>query len=234
MTNIKERMIGQVVADDYHTAQVFNQFNIDFCCGGDKTIEEACNSEGIKTEDVVSALENIDEKDNKEDRFDHWELGFLTDYIAQTHHAFTRKKIPEISAYGETVAKVHGSTHEELYEIYEEFLTLAEEMTGHMQEEEDQLFPYIKKLTAGKQHEGDKKVNHYAEMFTMMQHEHDEAGDSLRKIRQLSHGFALPDDACPTYQAYFKNLEEFEQDMHKHVHLENNILFPKAIKLGRN
>jgi regulator of cell morphogenesis and NO signaling len=234
MENIKERMIGQVVADDYHTAQVFNQFNIDFCCGGDKTIEEACSNEGIKTEDVVSALENIEENVNKEDRFDHWELDFLADYITQNHHAFTRKKIPEISAYGETVAKVHGSSHEELYEILEEFLKLAEEMTSHMQEEEEQLFPYIKKLTADEQHEEDGKVRQSAEMFTMMQHEHDEAGDSLRKIRQLSSGFTLPDDACPTYQAYFKNLEEFERDMHKHVHLENNILFPKAIKLGKN
>jgi regulator of cell morphogenesis and NO signaling len=235
MENIEERTVGQIVAADYRAAKIFKDYNIDFCCGGEKTLDKACSNKNIQVGDVVSALEDLSESGNEEDRFNNWGLGLLADYITQNHHAFTRKKIPEISAYGETVAKVHGENHEELYEIYEEFLKLSEEMTAHMQEEEEQLFPYIKQLAAGKQHEGeDGKRSHSAELFTMMQHEHDEAGDSLKRIRQLSRDYTLPEDACTTYQVYFKNLEGFEKDMHKHVHLENNILFPKAIKLGKN
>lgn len=226
MNNITEQTIGQIVAADYRAAKVFRDYGIDFCCGGTKTIDDVCANTKIETDEVIAALENMSEEGREENRYNNWSLDFLADYIIMNHHAFMREKIPEISFYSKKVANVHGGDHEELIDIAKEFEKLANDMTHHMNEEEKQVFPFIKQLVDEKEDEPDQST----EIINLMKEEHDDTGNSLKKIRKLSSNFAIPDDACNTYRVYFKNLKNFEQDMFKHIHLENNILFPKALQ----
>ncbi|WP_440999251.1 iron-sulfur cluster repair di-iron protein [Fodinibius sp. SL11] len=234
MNNTEERTVGQIVKDDYRTAQIFQQYKLDFCCGGNHTIEEACAKNDIDPSVVYSALEELNSDGQKDDNYDQWSLDFLVDYIVNNHHEFTRNKLPEIGKYAKKVAKVHGDRHEELHEIYYEFTMLHTEIFNHLDKEERILFPYIKELVEAEKN-GTKpekpEFEEAANPIAMMEEEHDEAGTSIAKIRKLSNDFTPPEDACTTYRILFKNLEAFEQDLHKHVHLENNILFPKALEL---
>ncbi|HEX6982617.1 MAG TPA: iron-sulfur cluster repair di-iron protein [Balneolaceae bacterium] len=234
MKTLEKRTVGQIVAEDYRTAQIFRNFKLDFCCGGNKTIDEACNKKGINPSEVKRALEELGKEGAEQDNYNNWSLDFLTDYIINNHHQFTRSKLPEIGFYAKKVAKVHGDRHSELKEIHKEFEKLSAELISHMDKEEKLLFPFIKKLVAGGMNEADKfKFGSASDPIAMMEEEHDEAGASMSKIRELSDDFTPPEDACATYHVLFENLEGFEKDLHKHVHLENNILFPKSLKLER-
>ncbi len=237
MDLIKERTIGQIVADDYRTAQVFRSFGLDFCCGGNKTVEEACNKKGVDTTEVQNALESLGNDDSGQHNFNEWALDFLIDYIVNNHHSYVRSKLPEIEFYARKVAKVHGERHPELKTIYELFTKLKVEITSHLGKEEDILFPYVKKLV-----EADKTTTSLLESpsfgtaakpVAMMEAEHEEAGGIMEQIQKLSSNFTPPGDACTTYRVLFQNLEAFQKDLHKHVHLENNILFPKALALEK-
>ncbi|HET6528256.1 MAG TPA: iron-sulfur cluster repair di-iron protein [Balneolaceae bacterium] len=234
MNSLENQSIGQIVAEDYRTAQIFHNHKLDFCCGGTKTVAEACEQNEINPQEVLKELTALGNDGTQEDNYNTWSLDFLTDYIINNHHQFTRSKLPEIGFYAKKVAKVHGGRHPELIKIHQEFEKLSAEMMEHMDKEEKILFPYIKKLVSGGISEADKfKVGSASDPIEMMEHEHDEAGASLAKIRELSNDFTLPEDACSTYTILFQNLEAFEKDMHKHVHLENNILFPKSLQLER-
>ncbi len=236
MSITKERTIGQLVKDDYRTAQVFQQNGLDFCCGGNRTIEEACVSKDVNTDDIVRALNQVTNNGTKEDNYDQWSLDFLVDYIVNNHHEFTRNKLPEIGKYAKKVAKVHGDRHDELNEIYYEFTMLHTEIFNHLDKEERILFPYIKQLVEAEKKGVKPEAPEFGEAanpIAMMEDEHDEAGTSMAKIRRLSNNFTPPEDACTTYRLLYQNLEGFEKDLHKHVHLENNILFPKATKLEK-
>ena len=236
MSITKERTIGQLVKDDYRTAQVFQQNGLDFCCGGNRTIEEACVSKDVNTDDIVRALNQVTSNGSKEDNYDQWSLDFLVDYIVNNHHEFTRNKLPEIGKYAKKVAKVHGDRHDELNEIYYEFTMLHTEIFNHLDKEERILFPYIKQLVEAEKKGVKPEAPEFGEAanpIAMMEDEHDEAGTSMAKIRRLSNNFTPPEDACTTYRLLYQNLEGFEKDLHKHVHLENNILFPKAMKLEK-
>jgi regulator of cell morphogenesis and NO signaling len=236
MSTTKEQTIGQLVKDDYRTAQVFQQHGLDFCCGGNRTIKEACKNKAVNPDEIVRALDQIKANGTKEDNYDQWSLDFLVDYIVNNHHEFTRNKLPEIGKYAKKVAAVHGERHEELNEIYYEFTMLHTEIFNHLDKEERILFPYIKQLVEAKE-KGMKpdapEFGEAANPIAMMEEEHDEAGDSMAKIRKLSNDFTPPADACTTYRLLYQNLEGFEKDLHKHVHLENNILFPKALELEK-
>jgi regulator of cell morphogenesis and NO signaling len=231
MKNLQEQSVGQIVAEDYRTAHIFSEFNIDFCCGGDITLEEACREQDINKEELNDALKSLSAEEGTEDNYNNWPLEFLMDYIVNIYHSRTRELIPEIASYAETVASVHGGDHEELFEIYQEFTKVAEEMNSHMDQEEQEIFPYIKSLLAKSGGITDDDKANSTEMINMLEHEHDAAGESMKKIRKLSNSYALPHDACATYRVYYRNLEAFEKDLYKHVHLENNILFPKAIEI---
>jgi len=234
MSITKERTIGQLVKDDYRTAQVFQQNGLDFCCGGNRTIEEACASKDVNHSEIVQALNQIRNNGTKEDNYNQWSLDFLVDYIINNHHEFTRNKLPEIGKYAKKVAKVHGERHEELNEIYYEFTKLHTEIFNHLDKEERILFPYIKQLVEAEKKGLQPEAPEFGEAanpIAMMEEEHDEAGTSMAKIRRLSKDFTPPADACTTYRLLYQNLEGFEKDLHKHVHLENNILFPKALEL---
>lgn len=236
MNTVKERTVGQIVTDDYRAAQVFRNYGLDFCCGGNLTIEEACEKKNVDPDKVHAALQSLTDESGKEDNYDQWSLDFLVDYIVNNHHQFSRKKLPEISAYAKKVAKVHGERHPELTEIYYEFTKLHSEMINHLDKEEELLFPYIKEMVeAEKNNETPEQPDYIsaANPVSMMEDEHDDAGAAIAKIRELSNDFTPPEDACTTYRILFENLEGFEKDLHKHVHLENNILFPKALELEK-
>lgn len=229
--------IGELVSSDYRKAEVFKKFGLDFCCGGKKTLQEACKSKGLDIVQIEKELKAVDSiiALPSED-YNSWDISFLADYILNTHHKYVKQAIPVIYEYTQKVAKVHGDKHPEAIVIAEIFLMVSDELNRHICKEEDILFPYIKHLTiAGK---NGMKVE--APLFgtiekpiNMMEHEHDEVGKLLEKIRLLSDNYTPPADACTTYKLSYSKLKEFEDDLHKHIHLENNILFRKAIELEK-
>lgn len=223
---LSQKPVGEIVAEDYRTAQVLRSYGLDFCCGGGRTLEKACSSKKIELEQVVAEIEALDLMDNTEDNYNEWSLDFLTDYIVNNHHSFVRKMLPEISFYAEKVARVHGERDPELYDILQNVNLLRSEMLGHLRKEEEELFPQIKELVTQKKTGSVKSA-----IVEALEEEHDKAGDLMARIEELTNGFNPPSNACASYRVLFQNLEGFQQDLHKHVHLENNILFPKALKL---
>lgn len=226
---LSQKPVGEIVAGDYRTAQVLRSYGLDFCCGGGRTLEKACASKKIDLKKVVSELAALNMADNTEDNYNEWSLDFLTDYIVNNHHTFVRKMLPEISFYAEKVARVHGERDPELYDILQNVHLLRSEMMGHLRKEEEELFPQIKELVTEK-----KTGSVKAAIVEALEEEHDKAGELMANIEGLTNGFNPPANACASYRVLFQNLEGFQQDLHKHVHLENNILFPKALKLEQS
>ena len=237
MNLFEEQTIGQIVTEDYRAAGVFKKFGLDFCCGGKRTITEACEKKGVNLEELVRELDSLDSESNESQNYSSWSPDFLIDYIVNTHQNFVRTKLPEIEGYARKVAKVHGSRHEELNEILYEFMMLKDEMLNHLEKEEQLLFPFIKAMVRcereGKSMDEKPHFGSVENPVKMMEEEHDEAGGSMAKIQRLSNNFTPPKDACATYRVLFQSLEGFQDDLHKHVHLENNILFPKALELEK-
>ena len=166
--------------------------------------------------------------------FDSWSLDFLADYIIHTHHEYVKKAIAQILPLAQKVAEVHGSHHAEVIRINGLFQELAEELLAHMQKEEHILFPFIKKLVGLHSSEKANEIVHrgsVASPISVMEHEHEHAGLILKEMIQLSNGYLVPEDACNTFRVLYGKLKEFEDDLHRHIHLENNILFPKAIEM---
>lgn len=227
-------IIGQIVAGNYRYAGVFQSAGIDFCCQGNKTIGEACTERKIDVDSFIDKLNAIpDHPDDHFIDFRSWPLDLIIDFIEKKHHRFVRDMIEEIMPYLDKVSRVHGGRHPELHEIYSLFSQSANELTGHMRKEEMVLFPFIIKLTqaTGQINAPFGSVNN---PINMMRHEHDAEGERFRMIARLSDNYTPPGDACNTYRVVFALLKDFEDDLHKHIHLENNILFPRAIELERN
>jgi regulator of cell morphogenesis and NO signaling len=229
------KTVKDFVVEDFRTAAVFEQHGIDFCCGGGVTLEEACARKGIEAEAVRRELEELASAPaGMNPRFERWELDALVEHIVTSHHAFVKGAIPVLMAHTAKVASVHGGRHPEVVEIYELMRAVAEEMTSHMQKEELMLFPYIKAL-AKSMREGTEPprapFGSVANPIRMMESEHSSAGGAMERIRELTNGFRPPEDACTTYRVSFQELAQFERDLHVHVHLENNILFPRAIEM---
>lgn len=230
-----EFTIGELVAKDFRRAEIFKKYNLDFCCGGKKTVTQACADKKIDHKEIEKELSALDNTiTSSAQNFDEWELDFLIDYILSTHHEYIRKAIPLLIEYTSKVAKVHGERHPEVVIISQKFDEIAEELYWHMHKEEQILFPYIKQLLAAK---ANKEKAPYSAFGTiekpihMMEHEHDVVGDKFKEIQKLSQNYNPPADSCATYKVSFFKLKEFEEDLHQHIHLENNILFPKSLKL---
>lgn len=233
----EEGSVGDLVSEDYRRADIFKSFGIDFCCGGKKTLKEACLEKGLDIDKVKSALNELALQPTGA-RLDYrkWELDFLCDYIVNTHHQYVHQAVPHLKAYTEKVASVHGSKHPELFQISEHFESMAGEMVMHMRKEELVLFPYIKKLVAAKKSGNFMEPPPFGSVINpvqAMEAEHESAAHHMRAIGELSNNFTVPEDGCTTYRVLFASLKEFEEDLHQHVHLENNILFPGAIKLEK-
>ena len=239
----KESTIGEIVAKNFRAVQVFEKFGLDFCCGGEKTISEACENKGLNAENVVTELNHSlengkmwDSEAAKGPDFNSWELDFLVDYIINTHHIYVMKALPAINVHAQKVASKHGVNHPEVISIADLFANLKEELEAHLQKEEKMLFPYIKSLVNLKKNNIEMQFPPFGTVnnpVKVMEHEHENAGEILGWLNKLSNNYSAPDDACTTYKVLYEELKEFENDLHTHIHLENNILFPKAIKLEK-
>lgn len=236
--NIQEnQIIGELVAKDYRTASVFKKYGIDFCCQGNRTINQACEKKNIDSKSVVNDLDAVIQLqgDNTID-YKSWPLDLLADYIEKKHHRYVVEKTAEILLYLDKVCRVHGDRHPELFEINEHFNKTAGELAMHMKKEELILFPFVRKLANAKQNGSNVVAPPFGTIqnpIEAMMQEHTNEGDRFRLIEELSNNYTAPQDACNTYAVTFGLLKEFEQDLHLHIHLENNILFPKAIELEK-
>lgn len=223
------RLVGDLVAEDYRRAAALKRFGIDFCCGGKMPLGDACQKKGVALEEVAEALAASDAHGTAAPlRVSSWSPAFLADYVVNEHHTYVRESAPVLRAFTEKVARVHGAERPELVEIAALFGRVADELATHMASEEDVVFPAIKALEAGRADGGPA----LRDLVDEMEAEHDEAGGLMAEIRRLSDGYTPPEGACNTYRAAFAKLEEFEDDLHRHVHLENHVLFPKALALA--
>lgn len=237
MTITKETIIGELVANDYRAASVFKKYKLDFCCQGNRTIGEACELKSVDANALVSDL--IATTQNVEAGaidFQTWPLDLLADYIQKKHHRYVEEKSLEIKPYLDKICRVHGQHHPELFEINEHFTATAGELAMHMKKEELILFPFIKKMEKAKQEGTGLEMPPFGSVqnpIDMMMHEHTTEGERFRKIEELTNNYNPPAEACNTYRVTFALLKEFEADLHLHIHLENNILFPKAIEMEK-
>ena len=234
MGNIKNKSVGEIVKLDFRAADVFSSYGIDFCCGGKISVSEACANAKTDESIVIQALENLQNKvGSAVHDFDSWNIGFLADYIQNTHHEYVKKAIPQILPLAQKVADVHGEHHSEVIRINELFQDLAEELLAHLQKEEMILFPYIKKLVADESAGKCTDPGCFGSIgspIAVMEAEHENAGLILKEMYRISDGYSAPEDACNTFRVLYGKLKEFEDDLHRHIHLENNILFLKAIE----
>ncbi len=238
MTYTHNDIVGQIVAKDYQAAAVFSKYGIDFCCRGNRPVQAVAEKNGVSVDQLLAELNGLNNP-NQSDQIDFqsWELDLLADYIEKKHHRYVRQRIPEILPYLTKVVKVHGKAHPELVEIANEFDASVIELNAHMQKEELNLFPHIRRMIEAKDQGRELAPPMFGTVrnpIQAMMAEHDQEGVRFRKIRKLSNEFTPPEDACQTYRVTFSMLEEFEQDLHQHIHLENNILFPKSAKLEEN
>ena len=227
--------IGEIVAKDIRKADVLKKYGIDFCCGGNKTIRQVCAEKGIDAIAVEKALQQpIQDITGNNHNYNEWNIGFLADYIVNVHHSYIRKYLPEIQGYAAKVAKVHGTNHAELAQIQHLVEKVGTELTAHLKEEENVLFPLIKQIAQTENTDSQlNKANNFSAVLEQLEKEHDSVGKMIDEIRKLSNGFAIPEDACTSYKLLYKMIQDFEDDLHIHIHLENNILFPKAQKLEK-
>lgn len=237
MESLTEKPIGQIVAEDYRTAQIFKNHKIDFCCQGNRSIQEAAVKSKIQAQVLINEINAI-RQEVKEGALDYktWPLDLLADYIEKTHHKYVEEKIKILKPYLSKLCKVHGERHPELFEITEHFNKSAGELAAHMKKEEIILFPAIRKMVQAKQNGSKMEKPHFGTVqnpIQMMMIEHENEGERFRLIDELSNNYTPPQDACNTYRVTFALLQEFENDLHQHIHLENNILFPKSAELEK-
>lgn len=229
------RKVGEIVSDNYNAAGVLRNYGIDFCCGGGKLLAEVCSEKGLDLSEINRALEDLNNQPTHQgDDYKSWKPDFLIDYIINTHHLFVKEKTKEITAYAAKVAKVHGRSNPENVEINKKFSMLCAELMDHLNDEEKVVFPLIKTVlekTEKNQEVTEEEKTALKRELRNMESDHDKAGRIMESIRKASNEFTPPEYACRTYQVLYQNLEGFEKDLHKHVHLENNILFQKAERL---
>ena len=232
----QEKTIGDFVAENFRTAEVFKKYNIDFCCKGGRTVEEACDKKKVSPEEIYRELEEVANRKSEDIDFNSWPLDLLADYVEKTHHRYVEEKSAMLIPYLNKLCKVHGERHPELFEINELFIGSAQDLAAHMKKEELILFPFIKQMVEAKKNGEPLSAPRFGTVenpVAMMKHEHEAEGERFVKIAELTNNYEFPDDACGTYQVTYRMLEDFQNDLHKHIHLENNILFPKAIAMEK-
>ena len=233
MNVLASKTLAQIVTNNHKAASIFEKHHLDFCCKGKRTLEQACSESDIKIEEVIEQLEKVGETNGSKTNYNELSLAQLSEHIVSTHHNYVKNEMPALLGYLQKVASKHGDRHPEMNKVFQIFGAVKEEMEFHMQKEEMVLFPRIKDIENQIQ-EGKKVVvssSYLQSPINMMEEEHDHAGSMLAEIRNLTNNYNPPADACTTYQLSFASLQAFELDLHRHVHLENNILFPKALKM---
>lgn len=219
------------------TVRVFESLGIDYCCGGRRSLQEACEKASVNLAETLQLLSSADELSSKEGS--NWadtRILELTQHIVEQHHSYVRRESPRLIAMLDKVVTCHGADHQELKSIQEMFVAMVDELAMHMMKEENLLFPHLVKLEEAVRQGSPMPHASFGSVedpISRMMADHDDAGALTVHIRDLSNDFKVPVGACPTYRGLYQGLEEFERDLHRHVHLENNILFPKAIEIER-
>ncbi|MGB3007275.1 MAG: iron-sulfur cluster repair di-iron protein [Chitinophagaceae bacterium] len=237
LSSESDETLGQLVAKDHYKAQIFKKYGLDFCCGGKKTVKEACKELGLDVTKVEQELQQPAVKSTSRPLpYNEWSPDFLADYIVNTHHTYVRKNLKDIMTYAEKVMNVHGNSHPELNKVWQLVQELNNDLLAHLPKEEEVVFPYIKKLVSVKNNTqlvslADLKNGRQG--VDLLENEHEAVGKNLHELRAITNNYTLPEDACASYTLLFNMLDEFEEDTHLHIHLENNILFPKAIELEK-
>ncbi|MBO0323779.1 iron-sulfur cluster repair di-iron protein [Muricauda sp. CAU 1633] len=236
----KNSNVGDIVTQNYKASDLFKAKGVDFCCGGNNSVDEACRLVDLTDSDidelVVQLNAMIDQPQTSSMDVTSWPLDLLVDYIEKKHHAYIEENIPIINGYLEKIVNVHGDKHMELYEVQTIFKEAMGELSMHLKKEELMLFPYIKKMVRAKNSGVTLELPSFGSIvnpISKMDDEHDFEGEAFRKIALLTQNYATPEDGCNTYRITMEKLREFEEDLHFHIHLENNILFRKAIALEK-
>jgi regulator of cell morphogenesis and NO signaling len=231
------KTVRELALEFPEATRIFEKIGIDYCCGGDKSLEEACLASGLSVDGVLDSLELAEETARCKRTDRNWQtepLSELAAHISTTHHKYTREEIARLVPLFDKVCAVHGKNHPELEQVRTVFHGLGQELATHMMKEERVLFPYIVRMEESVIENEPVIPPPFGTVqnpVAMMIHEHDSAGDALRAMRQASTGYAPPGDACVSYRTLYKALADFEADLHQHIHLENNILFPRAIEM---
>jgi regulator of cell morphogenesis and NO signaling len=239
MSVITEKTVRELALEKPGAMRVFEKLGIDYCCGGKQSLEQACREASLQVGEVLDSLEVAERSAEKIQRDRDWNASPLADlilHISNTHHKYTREEIARLGPLFPKVCSVHGNNHPELLQLRDTFAGLAQELTAHMMKEEMILFPHITRMEAAASHKTSPPPSPFGSVqnpVSMMEHEHDSAGNALYALRQASHGYTAPPDACVSFRALYQALVEFEADLHQHIHLENNILFPRAIALEK-
>lgn len=231
--NLLSKKVGRIVADDFRTAAVFSNRGIDFCCSGGITLKEACEVNQVSSEAVVEELNKLD-GDLKVTTFKNMNQEELINHVVNTHHLYVTNALPVLKAYLDKLCKVHGERHPELFEIRDEFDSASNELTMHMKKEEMILFPYLIAMYRAEKDNYPLSPPHFGHVgnpIKLMEEEHDTEGARFRRINKLSSGYTPPPGACQTYKVAYAMLREFESDLHTHIHIENNLIFPIARKM---
>jgi regulator of cell morphogenesis and NO signaling len=227
-----ETCVGEIVRALPATSRIFENLNIDYCCGGKKTLAEVCSAKGLDANTIVAMLAALVQTGNTVPTdADAMTLTELCDHIQHTHHAYLREELPRLDFMTRKVAAVHGDHEPRLFELQSTFETFNAEMTSHTNDEDERVFPAIRKMEAVKTGSAATSLE-LRETLGKLEREHDSAGAALEKFRALTNHFAPPDWACNTFRALYDGLAQLERNMHQHVHKENNVLFPKALAVA--
>jgi len=239
MSTTAEKTVRELALENPAATRVFEKLGIDYCCGGNKSLEEACRTVNLPMDEVLDSLKMAEQSARavQKDRNSPTELlADLIAHIKNTHHKYTREEMARLGPLFDKVCSVHGNNHPELLQVRASFQGLTQELTMHMMKEEMVLFPYIVRMEESviqKEPVVPPPFGTVQNPVSMMEHEHDSAGNALRAMREASCGYAAPGDACISFQTLYKALADFEADLHQHIHLENNILFPRAIAMEK-
>lgn len=224
----QEETVGEIAAADMRKAEVFKKLGIDFCCGGKTTLKEAASTIGLSEEELRTKLAAADKQGSIPVHldFNSWDITFLADYITNIHHGYVREFGPTLEQLADKVALRHGNEHPELLELAQHMHLFMTDLYDHLQKEEDILFPLTKELSSLSK----EKITY---IVNELRKEHEDAGAELTAFKQLTRDYTLPENACNSYTYLFDSMKAFEQDLLQHIHLENNILFPKIIDTCR-
>lgn len=225
-----QNTVGEAVTQHPGLARVFEIARIDYCCGGKRILAEVCQEKGIDPQEFLSALKDAAEtnQDGTEVDAGAMSLTELADHIEKSHHDYLRSELPRLDRITERVANVHGQHDPRLREVRKAFIGLADEMLSHLMKEEQILFPMIRQIDSGR--EVSAQGRSVAAPIRQMELEHTDAGGALEQLRTLTDHYTPPDWACNTYRAMLDSLAQLERDLHMHVHKEDNILYPRALK----
>jgi len=227
--NLNSTLLGDIVTNYPATAEVFKTYRIDFCCGGNRPLGEILAEQGSKAEEISGKLMEACRPASNDNEAVNWKEknnSELIDHIVNKHHAYLYDNLPETGQYLTTIVNVHGSGHPELSEVRKLFQDMYSELMSHLPDEEQNMFPFIKEMEQNPSPDVQKKC---IGMVEELEDEHESCGHILKEIRSITKDYEIPADACPTYKLTFKKLEELESDLFEHIHLENNILFPRVL-----